>query len=153
MVDREPAHAGVGILFVGVARRWRAAIDSALAPTGLSDATWRPLLYIDCYGGGAAQTELASTLGISGSSLVRLIDVLVEKHLVERHPRKADRRSHLLVLTPDGFAAVQHIRQVLTRIEQQMLADLSDGEIETFTKILKRVDASIKLCHDRKRRP
>ncbi|UPG70899.1 hypothetical protein MVG78_09605 [Roseomonas gilardii subsp. gilardii] len=43
---------------------------------GLSDGTWRPLLYLGRMGGGIRQTDLAGALGIEGASLVRLLDAL-----------------------------------------------------------------------------
>lgn len=46
-----------GMLLVGVARRWRSALDASLAEVGLSDATWGPLVHI-----GRTLTEVAAHL-------------------------------------------------------------------------------------------
>lgn len=96
MVYDESARQRFGWLFVGVARRWRAALDERLAGLGLSDATWSPLVHIGRSGGGIRQNALAGRIGIDTSSLVRLLDILVAKALIERRQDPADRRSNLL---------------------------------------------------------
>ncbi len=133
-----------GVLFVGVARRWRAALDASLADVGLSDATWSPLIHIGRAGGDISQKDLAARVGIDGSSLVRLLDILASKDLIERRQDVEDRRSNLLFLTPAGRAAVRKIQRVLTVAEQQMLADLDDAGMAALTTALERIDARIK---------
>ena len=133
-----------GMLFVGVARRWRAAVDSRLAGLGLSDATWPPLVHIDTSGGGISQKELAARVGIDGSSLVRLLDILARKGLIERRQDEADRRANLLFLTPEGEAAVRDIRRLLVAAEAEMLADLDDDRLRALTGALERIDARIR---------
>ncbi|UFN50156.1 MarR family transcriptional regulator [Roseomonas sp. OT10] len=137
-----------GMLFVGTARRWRAAVDARLAGLGLSDATWPPLIHIDRSGGGISQTELAARVGIDGSSLVRLLDILAGKGLIERRQDPADRRSNLLFLTPAGQVAVAEIRRILIETEEAMLADLDDARMEALTHALERIDARIRHLRD-----
>lgn len=132
-----------GMLLVGVARRWRAALDASLAELGLSDATWGPLIHVGRSGGGISQKELAARVGIDGSSLVRLIDILATKQLIERRQDPADRRSNLLFLTPAGQATVRKIQRILTRVEKRLLEALDDAEIETVTSALERIDHRI----------
>ncbi|MGO4611814.1 MarR family transcriptional regulator, partial [Variovorax sp. 2RAF20] len=76
----------IGIRLVGLARRWRQALDARLSSAGLSDATWAPLIHLHELGGGISQSELAAAVGLDGSSLVRLLDILVEQALIERRP-------------------------------------------------------------------
>lgn len=133
-----------GMLLVGVARRWRAALDAHLARIGLSDATWSPLVYIGLSGGGISQKDLAGRVGIDGSTLVRLLDILAEKALIERRQDAADRRSNLLFLTPAGAATVREIRHVLGAAEERMLAELGDADLDMLTGALERIDAGIR---------
>ncbi|MFD2238266.1 MarR family winged helix-turn-helix transcriptional regulator [Aureimonas populi] len=131
------------MLFVGTARRWRAALDARLADIGLSDATWGPLVHVSRSGGGLSQKELAARVGIDGSSLVRLLDILSAKELIERRQDPSDRRSNLLFLTEAGTSAVQEIHRVLLEIEAQLLADVDDVEIAALTDALERIDARV----------
>lgn len=133
-----------GIRFALLARRWRRALDARLAEAGLTDATWVPLVHLDETGGGLCQKDLAALVGVDGSSLVRVIDILARQGLVERRPDPADGRTRRIHLTQDGQARVARIRDELTRAEAVLLADLSDDEIgqilERFERIEQRLD-------------
>src|ERR1700744_6129250 len=82
-----------------VATAWRREIDQRVRAFGLTDATWRPLLYLGRVGYGVIQTDLAATLTIESPSLVRLIDALERAGLVERLEDTDDRRSKRLWMT------------------------------------------------------
>lgn len=133
-----------GKLFVGVARRWRAALDASLEAINLSDATWAPLVHIERSGGGISQTELASRVGIDGSTLVRLLDILGKKELIERKQSPTDRRTNLLFVTPLGKKTVTQIIDVLTVIEEDLLTDLDARQLDAFTTALTQIDTRIK---------
>lgn len=78
-------------------------------------------------------------LGIDGSTLVRLLDSLEERQLVERHNDPVDRRTRRIVITPAGRLLVVQIRKALHRPEAQMLEGLSHADmaamVEGFEKI------------------
>lgn len=144
MTNPTSARERFGMLFVVVARHWRSALDASLADMGLSDATWSPLLHIGRSGGGLSQKDLAARVGIDGSSLVRLLDILATKGLIERRQDPADRRANHLFLTPAGREAMADIQRLLNDIEARMLADLDDAEMEAMTGALERIEARIK---------
>ncbi|MDI4654951.1 MarR family winged helix-turn-helix transcriptional regulator [Xanthobacter autotrophicus] len=153
MLDPTSARERFGMLFVVVARRWRSALDASLADRGLSDATWSPLLHIGRSGGGLSQKDLAARVGIDGSSLVRLLDILAAKGLIERRQDPADRRTNLLFLTAAGHGAMADIQSILNGIEARMLADLDDAEMEAMTKALERIEARIRALRHGGDRP
>ncbi|MGO4408957.1 MULTISPECIES: MarR family winged helix-turn-helix transcriptional regulator [unclassified Brevundimonas] len=134
-----------GIQFSVLARRWRQALDLALANTGLTDATWGPLIHLRESGDGVLQKTLAARVGIDGSTLVRLIDILEARGLVERRADAADRRARLIFLTESGRGAVEAIARALAEAEDDMLVELSDAEITAalaaFEKIRRRLDS------------
>ncbi len=123
-----------GIRFSLLARRWRRALDIRLADAGLTDATWVPLIHLHQTGGGLTQKELAALVGIDGSSLVRLLDILCRQGLAERRIDERDSRARLVHLTEQGQKRVTEIRQELAKGEQEMLADLSDEDIATMLR-------------------
>ncbi|AZV93965.1 MarR family winged helix-turn-helix transcriptional regulator [Kerstersia gyiorum] len=133
-----------GCLFVGVARRWRAALDASLAEVGLSDATWSPLVHIGRSGGGISQKDLAARVGIDTSTLVRLLDILSAKGLIERRQDPADRRANLLYLTPEGQSMLARIQQVLDVAETRMLADWDDETMQQLTDRLEQLDQRLR---------
>lgn len=136
-----------GFLFVTLARGWRRVIDAELARTGLTDATWTPLVHLAIAGDGISQTELAARVGLDASTLVRLIDKLQERGLLERQPDPNDRRARRLVLTPAGEEEVREIRQRLLEIEHELLAGLDDETmsvvVDALTHIELRVEAHV----------
>lgn len=129
-----------GVRFALLARRWRRALDARLAEAGLSDATWVPLVHLQESGDGITQKELAALVGIDGSSLVRLLDILSRQGLVERRVDTSDGRARLVHLTEAGRARVAEIRRELSRGEAEMLADLSDADIATMLGQFERIE-------------
>jgi len=123
-----------GIRFSLLARRWRRALDIRLAEAGLTDATWVPLVHLHQTGGGLTQKELAALVGIDGSSLVRLLDILCRQGLAERRVDERDSRARLVHLTEQGENRVAEIRRELAKGEKEMLADLSDDDIATMLR-------------------
>ncbi|MGO4392336.1 MarR family winged helix-turn-helix transcriptional regulator [Variovorax sp. M-6] len=133
----------IGIRLVGLARRWRQALDARLSSAGLSDATWAPLIHLHELGGGISQSELAAAVGLDGSSLVRLLDILVEQALIERRPHAVDRRVKLVHLTAAGRRTVASIRKRLRIIESELLADVDDHEAEAMLRAFEKIEARI----------
>ena len=138
-----------GFQLVGFARRWRRELDRRLADVGLTDATWAPLIHLHEAGEGNSQKELAALVGIDGSSLVRLLDILAGRGLIERRVEESDRRTRLVFLTPAGREAVEDIRAQLLQAETAMLGDLSDDEISIILKAFDKVDQRLATGRDR----
>lgn len=120
-----------------LSRLWRRTIDQQMAAVGLADISWAPLIHLAESGDGVSQKELASLVGIDGSSLVRLLDTLEARGHIQRCTAPDDRRVKLIMLTEAGKAAVVDIRRQLLAIEHQMLADLDDSEL---TRMLEAID-------------
>ncbi|MCA1287960.1 MarR family winged helix-turn-helix transcriptional regulator [Salipiger bermudensis] len=133
----------LGIRFSLLARRWRRALDAHLAGNGLTDATWVPLVHLAETGGGIPQKALAALVGVDGSSLVRVLDIHVRDGLIERRPDPDDGRARLIHLTAAGTQRVAEIRAELARAEEELLADLSDTEIETMLAQFARIEARL----------
>lgn len=140
----DPRHR-IGIRLVGLARRWRQALDARLSASGLSDATWAPLMHLHELGShnDVSQSTLAAAVGLDGSSLVRLLDILVERGLIERRPHPEDRRVKLVHLTPAGRRTVATLRKQLQAIESELLADIGEQDAQTLLRAFERIEARI----------
>ena len=72
--------------------------------------------------------------------------------LIERREDDHDRRAKRVFLTEQGRQAILDIRQVLTQVEQEMLADVSNAEIAAlsgaFDKISVRVQSILDAQQD-----
>ena len=133
-----------GFHLVTLARQWRRQLDAELAAAGLTDASWAPLMHLSAGGDDISQSELAERVGLDGSSLVRLLDLLEERAMIERRVDPSDRRARRIVLTQTGLAEVARIRERLHDIECRMLADLSDAEVTQMIDGFVRVETRIR---------
>jgi MarR family transcriptional regulator for hemolysin len=129
-----------GFALVGLARRWRRALDARMAALSLSDAAWPPLVHLDRAGDGITQNELAVRCGIDGSTLVRLLDILAEQGLVERRVSPADRRARLIYLTPKGRRALTSVYRILRQAEIAMLKDIDDERLHATLGVFVQIE-------------
>lgn len=131
-----------GFRLVGLARRWRRRLDETLTASGFADASWVPLVHL-AEGGGVTQHELAERCGLDDSSLVRLIDALAGRGLVERRPKPADRRAKCIHLTGAGASAVTRIRAVLLAAENEMLGGAGAADLAATDALFDRIEAAL----------
>ncbi|MGJ4995285.1 MarR family winged helix-turn-helix transcriptional regulator [Bradyrhizobium sp. HKCCYLS3077] len=129
-----------GFALVGLARRWRRALDERMDALGLSDAAWPPLVHLDRSGDGITQNELAARCGIDGSSLVRLLDKLSEGGLIERRVSPTDRRSRLVFLTTKGRRVLTSVYRILQDAEIAMLRDINDRQLQSTLDVFERIE-------------
>ena len=142
-----PSRDRLGFLMVTLTRQWRRFVEEQLAASGLTDATWTPLLHLRAWGDGVTQKELAERVGLDGSSLVRLLDILEGKGWVERRADPADRRSKRIFLTEEGNTAVDSIRATMLQAELSMLQDLDDAEVEAMLGGVQKIRSRIDQMH------
>ena len=142
-----PSRDRLGFLMVTLTRQWRRFVEEQLAANGLTDATWTPLLHLRAWGDGVTQKELAERVGLDGSSLVRLLDILEGKGWVERRADAADRRSKRIFLTTEGNQAVDNIRATMLEAELSMLQDLDEAEVEAMLGGVQKIRSRIDQMH------
>jgi MarR family transcriptional regulator, transcriptional regulator for hemolysin len=126
-------------LVAHIAREWRRAVDGRLQVYGLTEATWLPLLRIARSEVPMRQNELAASLSLDGSSVVRLLDALENSGLVERCEDRADRRAKSLVLTSRGRRTVEQVERVSQDIRDVVLGELPDGDLARSLHLLETV--------------
>jgi MarR family transcriptional regulator, transcriptional regulator for hemolysin len=129
-------------LLAQVHRQWRRLIDRRLQPLGLTEATWLPLLHLARAAEPMRQVDLASSLSLDGSSVVRLLDNLEANGLVER-VGGADRRAKTIHLTPQGKATVKRIEKVVVQLRAGVLGDVPDRELAAASALLERIAQAI----------
>ena len=133
------ARARLAPLIAHVAREWRRAVDGRVQAYGLTEATWLPLLRIARSETPMRQNELAASLSLDGSSVVRLLDALEDAGLIERCEDRADRRAKSLVLTPRGRRTVDQVERVSLEIRNAVLGDVSDEDLGRAFRMLESV--------------
>lgn len=96
--------------------------------------------------GGSRLTELANRANITPQAMGELVDELEELGYVSRQPDPTDRRAKLIVLTDEGWAAVEAGRQTIVGLEQritEILGKKGHQQLrELLTKLLAEEQAS-----------
>jgi len=137
--SREQLRNGFPSLIAQTARQWRRAVDVRLQPFGLTEATWLPLLHLARAPTPMRQKDLATSLALDSSSVVRLLDGLQASGLIERREAAGDRRAKTIVLTAQGRSIVEQVEVVASRVRHCTLAGLTDDEIATGIRLLQHI--------------
>ncbi|WP_186332149.1 MarR family winged helix-turn-helix transcriptional regulator [Bordetella genomosp. 13] len=132
----DATRARFGSLLSQTSRAWRRAVNRRLQPYGLTEATWLPLVHLSRAQTPMRQKDLAASLGLDGSSVVRLLDALQAGGLVTRREEDGDRRAKAIVLTPQGQATVQRVEQVAAQVRATALAGIPDRELQRAYDLL-----------------
>jgi MarR family transcriptional regulator for hemolysin len=109
-------------------RAFRRAVDRRLRPFGLTEATWLPLQHLARAAVPMRQKDLAASLGLDSSSVVRLIDGLAAAGFILRSEH-ADRRAKTLELTAEGQATVAQLQRVLQQERAALFEGLDDATL------------------------
>ncbi len=88
---------------------------------------------------GIRSVDLARSLGVARSGMVRLIDELEQRELIAREIDKSDRRNQSLVLTSLGRRKLSRMEKTVEQHEARMTTDLSASEREKLLELLWRV--------------
>ena len=121
-------------------RLWRAThtrTADALASVGLTPALFALLNVIGARE-GAIQQELGSLLGIDRSTMVSLIDQLEQAGLANRRPSARDRRAREVAITPKGRRQLERARELISQVEDEVLAGLTTKQRREMVALLRR---------------
>src|SRR6476659_6200101 len=100
---------------------------AAYEETGLHPYHYGVLLVLD-EGSRETQGAIADALGYDRGQLVGLLDELEDRGLVERRRDPADRRRHIVRLTPAGKRALAKLRALAHQLDDDFLASLDEDE-------------------------
>ena len=107
-----------------------------LAPLEISPAQFSVLSVIHA-NEGLSQAELGNTLAIERARLVRLLNRLQKRRLIERLPASDDGRRHALRLTPTGQTTLQQAIALADQHEAGLLAKLGDERYRALMDALR----------------
>ena len=133
-----PAHLPLGLHLTRVARTVSRAFDDTLAEAGGSLPVWLVLISLKSRP-LASQRELAEAVGIQGATLTHHLDPLESAGLVTRRRDPANRRLHLVELTPAGDALFLRLRDAATAFDRRLRAGLSEADAGQLEALLTRL--------------
>jgi DNA-binding MarR family transcriptional regulator len=90
-------------------------------------------------GSRETQGAIANALGYDKAQLAGLLDELEEAGLVERRRDPDDRRRQLVRMTPAGRKALERLRRLSNRLEDEFLSSLSETDREQLHALLLRL--------------
>jgi DNA-binding MarR family transcriptional regulator len=119
------------------ARLGRRAYEGAMTPGGLRP---RHLIALKLLSeqGPQGQRGLADALSLDPSNVVGLLNELEERDLIVRRRDRADRRRHIVELSPSGEEELAVAYARLSRVEDELLGGLSAAERATLYDLLQR---------------
>jgi DNA-binding MarR family transcriptional regulator len=85
------------------------------------------------------QAALAAAIGADKTRIIRDLDELQQRGLIERRPDPDDRRVRLLAITDAGRTVKNAVQEEIQRGEERWLGDLSAAERRTFLRVLVRL--------------
>ena len=119
--------AATGRLLWQVTTRWRAAVDRAVAPLGLTHAQYTLLgsLYgLSRSGTRPSQRELADFAGLEPIYVSKLIRALEGAGMVVRNEHPADPRALQLTLTEHGTAVIREAVTIVHALQDELTAPI-----------------------------
>ncbi|MFG2418313.1 MarR family winged helix-turn-helix transcriptional regulator [Streptomyces sp. NPDC048448] len=88
---------------------------------------------------GATVTELAAHLGVTKQAASQIVEELVRKGYVERHPHPGDARARLVVLTERGWACTRAAEESAAEAVRPWVELLGEGEVGVLRERLLRI--------------
>ena len=147
---RSEVQQNVGYLVWRLSMRWRAEMDAALAPHGLTQAQYSVLapLYSMTRGGARpSQRELADLTGLDAVYVSKLVRALEREGFVARAVSAADPRAVELSLTEHGAATLSEAVHTVYAVRETLTSPLggNDGErtAELAGLLLELLDAPV----------
>jgi MarR family transcriptional regulator for hemolysin len=125
-----------------VNKQWRRTLDRLLAPMGLTQALWMPLMHLARSPEAMRQKDLAHSLALDSSSVVRLVDGLAAQGWIERVD-DSDRRVKKIQLSAAGHAQVEAVQVLLQQARGQVLGAVAPEELDAAYATLLRLLAAM----------
>lgn len=137
-----------------LSRRWRARLSERLTVAGQTDATFSALYVLASAPSGLIQSELAARMGLTGPSLVRLLNLLEEQGQIRREPIIGDRRANLIRLEPAGEESVRQLDAIADELRDEVFAGETDELLSEMSSLMDRLLARLEpLAAGRPQRP
>lgn len=138
--DQERIACGLHIASRGLS----SALAGAVQKHGLNGMEANLLLKLDM--GLDSPSEIATYLGIDASNLSRLMRKLEKENLIKREVDDENRSRVIIRLTAKGKKLAVQIKPDVRKMEQEVMSMLSDNELNSLKKILKKMCIGLLDC-------
>jgi len=132
----------LGFLLHDVARPLRKRFEQRAKCLGLTRSQWQTLAYLS-NNEGIHQGGLAEMLDIEPITLVRILDKLAERRLIERRQHPTDRRIWLLYMREDAHPLLAEMRGLGDMTRGEALEAVSAREREQLFETLSQMKLNL----------
>lgn len=132
-MDERP---GLALVLAGQAASTR--IQKTLRDHGLKNGHAHVLMRL-ADEGATSQQALIQALEVDPSVLVAMLNDLEKAGLAERRRDPADRRRHIVEISPRGTRMVADVYAGIAAVEAELFARLDKSEIDTLHEMLARI--------------
>jgi len=133
----EPLRESIGFLITRIHHRMHREYMAALEPLRIEPRHFGALTALQVMG-PVSQAHLARHLGVSGASMVQMVDDLEGRALLERRRLASDRRTQVLHLQPEAPGVLAEAGRLAQAMTTALLAGLSGPEAERLVVLLQR---------------
>ena len=137
-----PARTPVGLELARAARTVSRAFDDALAEAGGSLPVWLVLLNLKTRQ-LSKQRDLAEAVGVREATLTHHLNAMDRQGLVTRTRDPANRRVHVVELTPAGEEAFLRLAEAATAFDRRLRDGLTDTDLDGLTALLTRLASNV----------
>lgn len=126
--------------------RWRAAVDAAVGPLGLTHAQYTVLASLRGMtqsGGYPSQRELADHTGLDPIYISKLARALERAGLIERVPDAQDTRAVRLTVTDEGVNVIDRAIVIVRDLLEQLTAPLGGTSSKRMRELANDLEALI----------
>lgn len=127
-----------GFVLGRVAEMGNRLFDAALAPLNITGHHLGVLMVL-AHLGPQVQAHISDPVQIDKATMVRLINDLEQRGLVERRPHPGDRRAVLVHITDAGRNTVHEATAIGERVTEELFGVLSVAEQRTLRQLLVRI--------------
>ena len=140
--DQEAQLPTIGFVLHDVGRLMRKRFEQQAAHLGFTRSQWLVLLHL-AKNEGIHQAGLAEILEVEPITLVRILDKLEARGLIERRQHPTDRRLWLLFLDPKARSSLEPLHAIGEVTRSEALAGLSDADRASLLRMLGAIKANL----------
>ena len=137
----EPLRESIGFLITRIHTRMHREFMTALEPLRIEPRDFGALTALQVMG-PVSQAELARHLGVSGASMVQIVDDLEKRGLLERRRLATDRRTQVLHLMPEVPDVLAAAAGLASEVTDTLFGDLSKARMKRLLVLLQRLVTS-----------
>ena len=137
-----PTRTPIGIQLATTAKDVSRAFEDALATADGSAPIWLILINLKSRP-MASQRELAEAVGIEGPTLTYHLNAMETAGLVTRRRDPANRRLHLVEITPAGEKTFHRLRTAVVAFDRRLRRGFSERDLTQLERLLEHLRANV----------